>query len=124
MTRVLRWGSAIAYIALLTTLLIRPMPPGFQPLFPQSDKVAHFVAIGLLSTMLLRAMTDPRAERLSRPAAISACVIAVAYAVAMEFVQAHFDRDFSVFDMLAGALGVVVLTPVYGMLRSRSIFLR
>ena len=124
MNRFLRWGSALFYIALLTVFLVRPVPATFRPLFPHADKVEHFLAMGLLSVLLLRAMTDPRADRPSTPAAIAACLIAISYGVGMEFAQAHVGRDFSVGDMLADAVGVLVLTPVWVMLRSRSVFFR
>ena len=124
MNRCLRWSSLACYVAALTILLVRPIPPVLQPPFPQADKVEHFIAMGLFSVLILRAMTDPRAERLSKVSFTVACLVSVAYAVAMESVQAHVGRDCSVADMLAGALGVAVLTPVYALLRHRSLYLR
>jgi len=80
--------------------------------------------MGLLSVLILRALTDPGADGISMLAFAAACLIALTYAVGMEFVQPYFGRTCSRWDMLAGGLGIVVLTPVYGMLRSRSVFLR
>ncbi len=122
MHRILRWTTAVFYALALTVFLLKP--PGGTSLFPQADKVAHFVALGILAALLLRALTDPRAPRPSILAWILGPLLALGYAVGMEFVQAHVGRDCSVWDMLAGALGILVFTLLWTRSRKRLILLR
>ena len=124
MNKYLRWSSLACYVAALTILLLRPIPRALQPPFPQADKIEHFIAMGLLSVLILRTVTDPRSARISALTFIVVGLIVVSYAVAVEFVQAHVGRDCSGWDMLAGALGVVALTAVYGRLRPSTLYLR
>lgn len=123
MNRVLRWGTVVCYLGVLTLLLVRPTPEGPQ-LFPQADKLAHFIALGLLATLLLRAMTNPEADRPGKAAWITAILVSVGYAVGMEFVQARVGRDYSFWDIAAGALGIAVLTILWARVRTLSVFLR
>lgn len=124
MHRTLRWASALAYIMALTMLLTRKLPDVPIVLFPHADKVAHFVAFGILGTLLLRAMTNPRSEKLSGWAQAGAIVIPIGYAVLIEFVQIQVGRDFSYGDMIAGASGIVVVTALWIHLRKRFIIIR
>ena len=48
MRRALRWMSALVYAGALTVLLLQSHPEVPLPLFPHADKLAHFVAFGLL----------------------------------------------------------------------------
>ena len=123
MNRALRWGTVGCYLGVLTLLLVRPMPEGPQ-LFPQADKVAHFIALGLMATLLLRAMTRAEADRPGKTAWITAILVSVGYAVGMEFVQARVGRDCSFWDMATGTLGIVVLTILWDRVRTLSAFLR
>ena len=124
MRRALRWMSALVYAGALTALLVRPLPEVPLPLFPHADKLAHFVAFGLLATFGLRAMTAPRLARPPRWAFVSVVVISIAYAVLMEFVQERVGRDFSIPDMVAGALGIVTVTWSWARLRTRFLLVR
>ena len=124
MRRTLRWASVLAYVMVLTMLLARKLPDMPILLFPHADKVAHFVALGLLGMLLLRAMTNPRSEKLLVWAQVGAIVIPIGYAVLMEFVQVRVGRDFSIGDMAAGASGIVVVTVLWAHLRKRFILIR
>lgn len=124
MHRTLRWASVLAYVMVLTMLLVRKLSEMPIMLFPHADKVAHFVAFGLLGMLLLRAMTNPRSEKPSIWVQVGAIVIPIGYAVLMEFVQVRVGRDFSIGDMAAGASGIVVVTVLWVHLRKRFILIR
>ena len=124
MRRALRWSSVLVYAAALTMLLVRPLPEVPLPLFPHADKLAHFVAFGLLGALLLRAMTAPRLAQPARWAFVSGLSISIVYAVLMEFVQGRVGREFSILDMVAGALGVVIVTWSWARLRTRLLLVR
>ena len=124
MIRILRWTTALFYFLILTFLLLRPLPHVPIPLFPHADKVAHFFFLGLLGLLLLRALTDPRRNRPPLLACVLACLLSLAYAVAIEFIQPSFGREYSVLDMLAGAAGILVLTFLWIRLRTRFFILR
>lgn len=124
MHKVLRWTSAVVYLFILTFLLLRAVPARIIPIFPQADKVAHFLALGLLAVLFLRAMTNPRSETSSTPAWVIALLVPTAYAIAIEFAQEHVGRTFEVLDMLAGALGILALTLLWARLRKRFLLFR
>lgn len=77
---------------------------------PQPDKLAHFVAFGLLAFLLWKF-----AESYRRPVAAGFCwralLILLAYAAVDEWLQQFVGRSTSLIDFLADAAGIgVVLT--------------
>lgn len=123
MHEVLRWTTATFYTVALTVLMLKQFAPG-PVLFPQADKVAHFVLMGLLAVLLMRAMTPAQAQKPSRFAWALAWSFSIGYAVAIEFIQPHFHRSFEVMDMVAGTFGIIALTFGWARLRSHSVFVR
>jgi VanZ family protein len=93
-------------MALLFTLSGRPgtddLPGGI------SDKAAHFIAYGMLSGLVLRALTDGFRSRPTITRAVGATLIAVLYGVSDEFHQAFIPSRHSEFaDLIANSLGAL-----------------
>lgn len=121
MIKALRWIGALAYAGALTLLLLTPAPLVPRHLFWQADKVAHFFGLGLLGAVLVRAMTRPKAIMVPTYALAVVIGLGSVYAVSIEFLQGamHRSRTFSVWDIFAGVLGILVLTLAWASLRIR-----
>lgn len=105
------WGPVLLQTGLLFYLSSQRMLP-HGPRF--TDKVAHFVAYGLLALLFLRALHGGFVP-LNRPRALFAIALAIAYGVSDEFHQSFVPgRDASGYDLLADALGAITATLLAG----------
>lgn len=107
----LRWGVCALYVAFVTWLSLAPTTV-FKPvlkLFPQADKVAHFLMYGFLVVVVRWAMTGSGVHW--RPQGIWLPVLALVYGSLMELAQLLLvpaDRSFEVWDMVANGVGALV----------------
>ena len=87
------------------------LPPSVgSAVIPHLDKVAHFLAFGLLGFLLLNAMRPVWMSVLWKDVML-VCVLVVLVSVADEYVQAfNVTRQASLGDVLAGALGAFTVT--------------
>ena len=96
------WGPVIAWAALVFALSAQPSPPG--PGMWPLDKVAHFVAFGVLAALLARALAG--AGLRSTRAIAAAIALTALYGASDELHQRYVPgRDADVFDLAADALG-------------------
>jgi hypothetical protein len=106
-----RWGVCALYVAFITWLSLVPTR-FFTPaltLFPQADKVVHFLMYGFLVVLVRWAMAG-RGLRW-RPQGFWLPLTALVYGALMEVAQLLLvpsDRSFEVGDMLANGLGALV----------------
>jgi VanZ family protein len=122
LTAVLRYGVCATYVAFITwlsltpTRLLRPL----LSLFPQADKVAHFLMYGFL-VLLLRWASAGCGMRW-RPQGLWVPFAALVYGALMEVAQSLFlpaDRSFEVWDMAANGLGALAFWAVGSLWSSR-----
>lgn len=102
-----RWGPALAFMA---AIFVASGIPNLGPLPANtSDKVAHFVAYGLLGALLARAFAGTVWAGYTRHTVRQAWVIATLYAVTDELHQAFVPgRTPSVGDWVADAMGAAL----------------
>lgn len=87
-------------VAIVTYYSLVPNPPSLD--IEQGDKVQHLIAYGSLMLWFAQIRLDRR-QRIATAAALAAM------GVVIEFLQRWTGwRDFSVFDMMANACGVLV----------------
>ncbi len=105
----IRWGVLAGYAGVVTWLMLTPSPPGLVikalDLFPQVDKVLHFLVYGVLALLLRWALTVHHQLR----AGFTTVVLgAVAYGLFMECLQAllvAYARSFEWMDIVSNSLG-------------------
>ena len=117
-----RWGVCAAYVAFITWLSLAPTSL-FKPalaLFPQADKLAHFLMYGFL-VVLVRWALAGRGLRW-HPQGLWVPVAALVYGGCMEVAQSLFvpaDRSFQVWDMAANGAGALVFWGACNLCSSR-----
>ncbi len=107
MTRRVRvWGPAWAMMALIFTLSSMSQLPRVPGGFEIDDGVAHAVAYGVLSVLLLRALAGARWRGVSGRAAALAVLLASLYGVTDEVHQRFVPgRTAEITDLIADAVG-------------------
>lgn len=81
--------------------------PGVCMLFPQEDKVLHFLEYACFAFLLYQSFSHASGVRTIRRAAILTAVIAAAYGGALELMQAYLPyRDCNALDFMANCAGV------------------
>ena len=122
LTGVLAVVSAIVYFSLFAGL---PSPPGEGPsglIAALWDKKLHFAAYAGLGYSLAYASVEERERGRRRTAAV--VLAAVAFGVGIELFQGLLPtRYFGAYDLLANALGALLVLPWFG-LESRFDFVR
>jgi VanZ family protein len=78
---------------------------------PQSDKVAHFVAFGLLAFLLWK-YVESRGRRTTGFFVWMAFVVLTAYAALDEYLQRFVNRSVSLADWIANVAGIVAVLLV------------
>lgn len=77
------------------------------------DKLAHFAVYGLLSTLIIRSLTEPSGWR---KAALIAWISTVGFGLIDESIQAlNPVRDFSLADLVADAAGASIALLAYSL---------
>ena len=115
MKRLLLWGPAIAYMALIFSA---SSVPGDQLPGLFWDKLEHFLAYGGLGALFLLPLADAQIERVTARAGVMAVGLATLYGAFDEIHQSFTpDRTPDLHDLLADSLGaslgvVVILTLV------------
>jgi VanZ family protein len=111
------WGPVLFQTGLLFYLSSLRMVPTHLRF---SDKVAHFVAYGLLALSFLRALHGGFIP-LEPVRAFLAIAFTVVYGLTDEFHQSFVPgRDASGWDLLADALGAIVAVVLTGLLLRRT----
>lgn len=110
-----RWVICITYVGLITWLSLTPSR-AFKPvlfwfphLFPQADKLVHFLMYGFLVALVRWAMAGQGMRW--RPQGLWVPVAALVYGGLMEVAQLLLlpaDRSFEVWDMVANGMGALV----------------
>lgn len=102
MNRHLFWLPSIGWMAVIFYLSHQPALP-IEPLFPHQDKVFHFVAYFLLTSLMCVAC------KINQYTLFWAVVVAALYGITDEFHQGFVPgRDVSLLDWLADVFGSVV----------------
>lgn len=106
---VIFWLPVIAYCVIIFTVSSMPQPLLVEVKIPFFDKFLHAVEYGILSYLLIRALTGTHAG-LSRPAVlILAVLIATLYGASDEFHQIFVPgRNPDIFDLLSDFAGAVI----------------
>ena len=114
MTRRVRvWGPAWAMMALIFALSSKSQPPQVPGGFEIDDGVAHAVAYGVLSVLLLRGLAGARWRGVRFRAAGMAVLLATLYGGTDEVHQRFVPgRTAEVTDLVADALGAAVAAGV------------
>ncbi len=104
--RLITWLT-VAYIALLTTLCLvqlsvpSPDVPGIG-----FDKIVHFCFYAGLNTLLIATIIAHKGA-IKTKQIIATTLFAIAYGVAIEFIQQQVGRDFDLYDIAANSLGAI-----------------
>lgn len=102
-----RWGLVVAVAAVIfanSIFIAAPAPADPGPFW---DKQLHFAGYAALSASL--AYATARRDINARTRVLAVLLIAVAYGIAIELLQAPLpDRSFSYADMLANGLGALL----------------
>ncbi len=102
----------VAYIALLTTLCLvqlsvpSPDVPGIG-----FDKIVHFCFYAGLNTLLIATIIAHKGA-IKTKQIIATTLAAIAYGVAIEFIQQQVGRDFDLYDIAANSLGAITVAVV------------
>ncbi len=109
--RLITWLTVV-YIALLTTLCLvqlsvpSPDVPGIG-----FDKIVHFCFYAGLNTLLIVTIIAQKGA-IKTKQIIAATLAAIAYGVAIEFIQQQVGRDFDLSDIAANSLGAITAAVV------------
>ena len=113
MNRYLFWLPSIGWMAVIFYLSHQPALP-IEPLFPHQDKVFHFLAYFLLTSLLFLAC------KINQYTLFWAVVVAVLYGMTDEFHQGFVPgRDVSLLDWLADIFGSLAAYFFFDTLFSR-----
>jgi VanZ family protein len=81
--------------------------PAVCLLFPQEDKVLHFVEYAVFAFLLYRAFSHASTSRAVAMAAVYTAIVAVVYGGALELYQAFLPyRECNALDFMANCAGV------------------
>lgn len=109
--RIVRWGPALCWAALIFTLSSMsglPAPPGGL-----TDKHAHLVTYGVLTALIVWGLTDRAPTRTTWGVALLAVVLATLYGASDEFHQSFVpNREVSALDLAADAVGAIAAAGV------------
>lgn len=84
----------------------RPISPEWRVLFPQEDKLWHFLEFALLAALVYKTFAHSSETRIAVRAAALTCLIALPYAAALEIYQCYVPfRECSLFDFIANCAG-------------------
>lgn len=98
---------AVLWAALMFIGATAKSQPAVCLLFPQEDKVIHFIEYALLAYLLYGAFSHSSETRRIRRAAVYTAIVAVAYGGALELYQAFLPwRDCNALDFMANCAGV------------------
>ena len=98
----------VAYIALLTTLsLVQLSVPSPEVPGIGFDKIVHFCFYAGLNTLLIATIIAHKGA-IKTKQIIATTIAAIAYGVAIEFIQQQVDRDFNPYDIAANSLGAII----------------
>ena len=101
---------AILFAIAIFVLSSRPVPPEAEPylIFPQADKVVHFVEYAIFGLLLYVAYDRGGFERLRQSPALLSVVTGIGYAISDEIHQSFVPgRDSSVEDLLVDCIGIL-----------------
>jgi VanZ family protein len=121
--RLALWAPVVAHMALIFGLSSIHHPPSL-PEVPGigADKLAHAALYGLLSVLIVRAMTGGWTRPISMTIAAVAVAWSVAYGASDEFHQSFVPpREVDAADLLADAVGATIAAGVLytGIIRPR-----
>ncbi len=111
-----RWALPVYWILLFCATHYRK-PPRFAPV-PQSDKVAHFAAFGLLAFLFWK-FRESRGGRITAHFVWFTVAVLTAYAALDEYLQRFVNRYTSFADWIADLAGIVVVVLVLEARRRR-----
>lgn len=97
--------SVIVFVALVIS--VQGMERDGIKLFPQSDKIIHFILFGVFTLLWLNYLNHKKP--LNKSELLVVVAISSIYGIAMEFVQLLpiVSRDFSIGDMAADVAGSI-----------------
>ena len=97
----------VAYIALLTTLsLVQLSVPSPEVPGIGFDKIVHFCFYAGLNTLLIATIIAHKGA-IKTKQIIATTLVAIAYGVAIEFIQQQVGRDFDLYDIAANSIGAI-----------------
>ena len=97
----------VAYIALLTTLsLVQLSVPSPEVPGIGFDKIVHFCFYAGLNTLLIATIIAHKGA-IKTKQIIATTIAAIAYGVAIEFIQQQVGRDFDLYDIAANSIGAI-----------------
>ena len=99
--------AAFLWAALMLVAAVSQTQPAAATLFPQEDKLLHFIEYAVFALLLYRVFSHSSDTRIIGRAALYTACIAIGYGIALEALQSTLPyRECTVYDFLANCAGV------------------
>lgn len=123
-SRLPRWLCTIvvACIILWLTLLPRPLGDIEPPLFPGADKIVHALMFGALAAAILfDYLRQHQWYKVSAAVVGISALISIAAGIVIEYAQGYMQmgRSNDPIDMIADAIGVILIVALWPLIQSR-----